>query len=169
MLAAMQPAMDTAQAIGAPVTRADAAGILATGAPYLEGAARTVGALDKAITRREAEVEQLRLTDPEAAAAKAGKLDLMQQLRDRIQLSIERVSEILFDDDKDAVREAQLQELAERRRQMQLSLATSMFAPGDPSVVAGVYAAGTIHGNSTSNVRAGAAGTSNFAGGGGAR
>lgn len=103
MLAAMRPAMDTAFQVGRPTDAAGAATILGTGGSYLQGATATLGKLDEGIARRTKELEHLRLSDPDAAQDKQGQLDLLQRLRDRIQLSIERVSDILAGADRDDV------------------------------------------------------------------
>lgn len=103
MLAAMRPAMDTAFQVGRPTDAAGAATILGTGGSYLQGATATLGKLDEGIARRTKELEHLRLSDPDAAKDKQGQLDLLQRLRDRIQLSIERVSDILAGTDRDDV------------------------------------------------------------------
>lgn len=94
LLSSMQPAMDAAFAVGAPMDQGGAAAILATNGAYIAGANATISKLDVGIEKRERELQQLRLTNPEAAAAKEESLELLRKLRDRIELSIERVSRI---------------------------------------------------------------------------
>jgi hypothetical protein len=92
LLAAMNPAMDAAFAVGRPMDKQGAAAILATTGAYIAGANATIDKLDQGIERREKELAQLRISDPDAAADKEASLELLKKLRDRIQLSIERVS-----------------------------------------------------------------------------
>lgn len=99
LLAAMNPAMDAAFAVGRPTNAQGAAAILATTGAYIAGANATIDKLDQGIARREKELEQLRLSDPDAAAKKEAELELLRKLRDRIQLSIERVSRTAAGDD----------------------------------------------------------------------
>jgi hypothetical protein len=103
MLAAMRPAMDTAFAVGRPTDAAGASTILGTGGSYLQGATSTLSKLDQGIDKRRKELDQLRLSDPDAAKDKEAQLDMLQRLRDRIQLSIERVSDILAGKDRDDI------------------------------------------------------------------
>ena len=103
MLAGMRPAMDTAFAVGRPTDATGAATILGTGGSYLQGASSTLAKLDEGIAKREKELAQLRITDPGAAQDKQAQLDMLQRLRDRIQLSIERVSDILAGKDRDDI------------------------------------------------------------------
>ena len=104
LLAAMNPAMDAAFAVGRPTDSGGAAAILATTGAYVAGAQATIGNLDEGIRRREHELEQLRLSDPDAAAKKSQDLDMLRALRDRIQLSIERVTRTAAGGDDDAAK-----------------------------------------------------------------
>ncbi len=150
LLAAMNPAMDAAFAVGRPTDRQGAAAILATTGAYIAGANATIDKLDEGIRRREHELEQLRISDPDAAADKAGQLDLLRKLRDRIQLSIERVSRTAVgEDDGDAdnddldaqaTKRREELELLEQRRVLLAGSATGMM-PTDSSIVASTYSA----------------------------
>jgi hypothetical protein len=103
LLGDMRSAMDTAFAVGRPTDAAGAATILGTGGSYLQGATSTLSKLDEGIDKRRKELEQLRHADPGAAKDKEAQLDMLQRLRDRIQLSIERVSDILAGKDRDDI------------------------------------------------------------------
>jgi hypothetical protein len=103
LLAAMNPAMDAAFAVGRPTNASGAAAILATTGAYIAGANATIDKLDEGIQRRERELDQLRLSDPNAATKKEGELELLKKLRDRIQLSIERVTRTAAGEDADEV------------------------------------------------------------------
>lgn len=151
-LAAMRPAMDAAFAVGRPTDASGAAAILGTGASYLHGASATLARLDEGIGRRNREIEQLRISDPGAAQDKQGQLDMLQRLRDRIQLSIERVSDILAGRDRDDVggphprdpnarRLEHLELLEERRRLLAPAAAAAVTAAGAENV-AGAYSSG---------------------------
>lgn len=164
VLAAMRPAMDTAFAVGRPTDAAGAATILGTGGSYLQGATATLGKLDEGIAKRTQELERLRLSDPEAAQDKQTQLDLLQRLRDRIQLSIERVSDILAGKDRDDIggpdpddagtkggrsrdeeeaRRREQLDLLERRRQLLAPVTpTTDVASAAPQAAASTYAAG---------------------------
>jgi hypothetical protein len=165
MLAAMRPAMDTAFAVGRPTDAAGAATILGTGGSYVQGATATLGKLDEGIAKRTKELEQLRLTDPDAAKEKQGQLDMLQRLRDRIQLSIERVSDILAGKDRDDIggpdpaegsgdakrrrsrdddearRREQLDMLEQRRQLLAPVTPATNVAAADPAAAANTYAA----------------------------
>jgi hypothetical protein len=156
LLAAMRPAMDTASRIGTPTSAEGAASVLATGGSYLQGATSTLAKLDEGIARRRAQLERIRTTDPEAAKDQQQQLDLLQRLRDRIQLSIERVSDILAGKDRDDIghddaspaattaprrtRDEDL-ELLEQRRRLLAPQVDMTAASVDPTVAAGAYAA----------------------------
>lgn len=165
LLAAMNPAMDAAFAVGRPMDKQGAAAILATTGAYIAGANATIDKLDQGIERREKELAQLRISDPDAATDKEASLELLKKLRDRIQLSIERVSRTAAGDTDgdggDAASEDDLavtkstartaderarlrreqEELLEQRR---LLLAPTTIANHtDSSTVAGTYAATT--------------------------
>lgn len=161
LLADMNPAMDAAFAVGRPMDKQGAAAILATTGAYIAGANATIDKLDQGIERREKELAQLRISNPDAAADKEASLELLKKLRDRIQLSIERVSRTAAGDtsdddsaadddlavkrssarsveDRDRLRREQ-EELLEQRR---LLLApTTITTHTDSSTVAGTYAA----------------------------
>ncbi len=161
LLAAMNPAMDAAFAVGRPMDSQGAAAILATTGAYIAGANATIDKLDQGIERREKELAQLRISDPDAAADKEASLELLKKLRDRIQLSIERVSRTAAGDDSDgdaaadedfAVQQSTSKSLEERERlrreqeelleQRRLLLApTTITTHTDSSTVAGTYAA----------------------------
>ena len=102
-LALMRPSMDAAFTIGRPTDAAGAAGILAAGATYVQGAAATVMKLDEGIEQRTKLIERLQQTDPQAAKEQQGQLELLEKLRDRIQLSIDRVSDTLAGRDRDDI------------------------------------------------------------------
>ena len=121
--------------------------MLATGGSYLQGATATLAKLDEGIARRE---RQDPSADPATAANDAEQLELLHKLRDRIQLSIERVSDILSggggdtkvdDVAKDpSVRDAdeaarrrreELELLEERRRLLEPSSVEALAAPSD--------------------------------------
>jgi hypothetical protein len=156
LLAAMRPAMDTAARIGTPTNAEGAASVLATGSSYLQGASSTLAKLDDGIARRRAQLERIRATDPEAAKDQQQQLDLLQRLRDRIQLSIERVSDILAGKDRDDIggpedtdphprahakgHEQDDADLLERRRQLLAPGADHFQTPATPDAVAGAYA-----------------------------
>lgn len=161
-LAAMRPAMDQAFAVGRPTDAAGAATILGAGGSYLQGASATLGKLDEGIAKRTKEIEQLRFTDPTAAQDKQGQLDMLQRLRDRIQLSIERVSDILAGKDRDdigggddeparsrrngprhdaeAKRREDLELLEQRRQLLAPSGADAVAPSAGAAAVAGTYA-----------------------------
>ena len=162
LLAAMNPAMDAAFAVGRPMDKQGAAAILATTGAYIAGANATIDKLDQGIERREKELAQLRISNPDAASDKEASLELLKKLRDRIQLSIERVSATAAGDtsggddaasDEDfAVQKSTAKTLEERDRlrseqeelleQRRLLLAPSTITNHtDSSTVAGTYAA----------------------------
>ena len=160
LLAAMNPAMDAAFAVGRPMDSKGAAAILATTGAYIAGANATIDKLSEGIERREKELAQLRISDPEAASDKEAALEMLKQLRDRIQLSIERVSKSAAGDtsgddaaeDDLAIEASTARSIEERERlrreqaelleQRRLLLApTTVVAPTDSSTVAGTYAA----------------------------
>lgn len=157
LLGAMRPAMDRAFAIGAPTTAGAAAGVLATGASYLNGAQSTLNRLDEGIARRRSELDAIGTMDPKLHSDKLEQLDLLQRLRDRIQLSIERVSDILAGRDRDDIgtdddagashrpaskqrrRQEQLDEL-EQRRQLLATQQLDATATASSQAVANAYA-----------------------------
>lgn len=161
LLAAMNPAMDAAFAVGRPTDSTGAAAILATTGAYIAGANATIDKLSEGIERREKELAQLRISDPEAAADKEAALEMLTKLRDRIQLSIERVSKSAAGDtsgddaaedalaierstarstdERDRLRREQA-ELLEQRRLL-LAPTTVVDNHADSSTVAGTYAA----------------------------
>lgn len=160
-LASMRPAMDAASAADRLTdTAAGAAGVLATGGSYLQGATRTLAKLDQGIEQRTREIERLRHTDPAAAEDKQGQLDMLQRLRDRIQLSIERVGDILSGHDRDDIGGPDpnksdprmshhgldgLTGLEQRRQLLAPSMSDNLTAPGS-ALVAGHYAAASAAG-----------------------
>lgn len=163
LLGDMRPALGTAFAVGRPTDAAGAATVLATGASYLHGAAGTIARLDEGIRRRQLGLEQI--SDPTAAAKEREQLDLLQRLRDRIQLSMERVGDILAGKDRDDIgtpddvgpaatarnddhdrarRRRDEADLLDQRRQLLAPSITPAAAPGaSPDRVAGAYA-GTL-------------------------
>jgi hypothetical protein len=154
LLAAMNPAMDAAFAVGRPTDASGAAGILATTGSYIKGANATIDKLDQGIERRHKQLADLQLTDPEAAQKMQTQIDLLQRLRDRIQLSIERVTETIAgtgDDapgvtDKDREdqklsRREEL-ELLEQRRLILTGAPGAQLAAANVSMVADTYGAG---------------------------
>ncbi|MEO6867485.1 MAG: hypothetical protein ABI200_05645 [Gaiellales bacterium] len=159
-LAAMRPAMDAAFAVGAPATSRDAASVLATGGSYISGATRTLDRLDKGIETKQAKIEQLRASDPKAAEQEQGQLDMLERLRDRIQLSIERVGDILAGKDRDDIgsdgadagpskastsredeRREQLKSLEQRRQLLAPSISGGQIGVPNAALVAGQYSA----------------------------
>ncbi|MCW2923599.1 MAG: hypothetical protein JWM98_1003 [Thermoleophilia bacterium] len=158
-LAAMRPAMDAANAIGRPVDAAGAAGVLATTGSYIRGATSTLAKLDDGIRRREDELPRLRATDPAAAAKSEEQLELLHRLRDRIQLSIERVSRTIAGSDDDvaapgrsgddlaartrARKREDLELLEQRRRLLAPEIVAAPSAPATHAV-ATAYAAGAV-------------------------
>lgn len=156
LLAAMNPAMDAAFAVGRPTNASSAATILGTSGAYIDGAKATLVRLDQGIERRERELAELRITDPEAAKGKAEQLDLLKRLRDRIQLSIERVSATLTGGSESASESRRENDRAsddarERREQLALLeqrralLTPAVVQPNldvDPSRAARTYASG---------------------------
>lgn len=95
LLAAMNPAMDAAFAVGRPHDMRGAAAILGTTGAYVNGANATIARIDEGLELRRTQLEQLRMTDPDAARRMAQQIDMLERLRDRIRLSIERVTETL--------------------------------------------------------------------------
>lgn len=159
MLAAMRPAMDTAFQVGRPVDARGAAAVLGTGGSYVQGASATLVKLDEGIARRRQEIAELRLSDPDAAKDRQGQLEMLERLRDRIQLSIERVSDILAGKDRDDIggpepditkgrrdarsrreRDAQDLELLEQRRQLLAPKGADAVGSADTALVVGTYA-----------------------------
>lgn len=156
-LAAMRPAMNAASAVGRPTDAAGASAVLATGGSYLQGATATLGKLDEGIAKRRRELDRLTLSDPDQARAKQEQLDLLQRLRDRIQLSIERVTDILAGTDRDDIgapeaaaatppRRTRDEDLAllQQRREMLAPVALGQLAPAASTTVASTYANGTV-------------------------
>lgn len=160
LLAAMNPAMDAAFAVGRPTDSKGAAAILATSGAYIAGAHATIDKLAEGIERREKELAQLRISDPEAASDKEAALEMLKKLRDRIELSIERVTRSSTGDtsgddaaeddlaiatstarsveERDRLRREQAELLEQRRL---LLAPTTVVAHTDSSAVAGTYAA----------------------------
>lgn len=160
LLAAMNPAMDAAFAVGRPTDAGGAAAILGTTGAYIEGATATLARLDEGIEQRQRTLSRLELADPEAAAKLRTQLDLLQRLRDRIQLSIERVSETIAGVDEpddpagggsgDGARLRRRQEeleLLERRRELLGTGSIAATSVVDTSMVAGTYGAGRAPGS----------------------
>ena len=157
LLAAMNPAMDAAFRIGRPTDQSGAAAILATTGSYIAGATATLDRLDEGIRRRTMELGQLQLSDPKAAERATRDLDLLQRLRDRIELSIERVTETSLGSDEApadgqpsrrelderAQRKREELELLEQRRLMLAPTGVGDAAHLDSTSVAEVYGAGT--------------------------
>lgn len=160
LLAAMNPAMDAAFAVGRPMDSTGAAAILATTGAYVAGANATIDKLEQGIERREKELAQLRISDPEAASGKEAALEMLKKLRDRIQLSIERVSRSAAGDtsgddaadDDLAIEKSTARSIEERHRlrleqaelleQRRLLLApATVVAHTNSSTAAGMYAA----------------------------
>jgi len=98
----MDSAMTSAFAIGRPTDHASATAVLGTGSGYVRGAASTVAKMDEGITRREEALAKLDPNDPTASKERE-QLDLLHRLRDRINLSMERVSDILAGKDRDDI------------------------------------------------------------------
>lgn len=177
LLAAMNPAMNAAFAIGRPLDSRGAAAILGTAGAYISGAQATLAKLDDGIAGRERRLAELRHVDPAAATKLEAELELLRRLRDRIELSIERVSETLAGDTEDpeeqAARERRVEERAqdridqlealERRRQL-LAPHVDSTIPAAPALVASTY--GQLR--EASAPAPGAAGGSSGAAGGGA-
>jgi hypothetical protein len=156
LLAAMNPAMDAAFAVGRPTNASGAAAILGTSGAYIDGAKATLVRLDEGIERRERELAELRISDPEAATGKAEQLDLLKRLRDRIQLSIERVSATLAGGSESATESKREHEraseqardkreqlaLLEQRRMLLEPAVVQPASDVDPSLAARTYASG---------------------------
>lgn len=157
LLAAMNPAMDAALAVGRPMDAGGAAAILGTTGAYIEGATATLARLDEGIEQRQRTLARLELADPEAAAKLRTQLDLLQRLRDRIQLSIERVSETVAgvdgagaprgDSEARVHRRHEELELLERRRELLGASVVAATQPTDASMVAGAYGAARASGS----------------------
>lgn len=156
LLADMRPAMDGAFAVGRPTDADGASAVLATGSSYLQGASSTLGKLDEGIARKTKQLEVLRGSDPSAAQEQERQLEMLQKLRDRVQLSIERVSDILSGKERDDIggpeatgggtsreqRRLDDLELLEQRRRL-LTPSFGIEAPTAPtSAIVGAYAQG---------------------------
>lgn len=145
LLADMNPAMDAAFAVGRPTDASGAAGILATTGSYIKGASATIDKLDAGLERRRKQLTDLQVTDPEAAQRMQTQIDLLERLRDRIQLSIERVSETIAgrggDDDAPHSKRREELELLEQRRLLLAGTGSAQLAPAPASLVAGAYSA----------------------------
>jgi hypothetical protein len=148
LLEAMNPAMDAAFAVGRPTDASGAVAILGTTGAYIEGARATIDRLDDGIELRRRQLELVRGEDPDSAQRIEQQLDLLQRLRDRIQLSIERVTETIAsagaddplpDVDRAASRREEL-DLLEQRRQLLAGDASLQLAAPSPDRVAGTYA-----------------------------
>lgn len=124
-LSAMRPAMNTAAAVGQPTNAAGAGSILATGTSYLSGAAATIGRIDDGIAKRTRALAGLAANGASVEALKAAgdQIDMLQRLRDRIQLSIERVSDIMAGKDRDDVGGPDGDDAADGRRRDEERLA----------------------------------------------
>lgn len=139
--------------LGAPMDAATAGAVLATGGSYLQGAQATLARLDDGIEKRSRELENLQHLDPAEAIRKREQLDLLQRLRDRIQLSVERVTDILAGTERPDIGgpeplegaggrgPAGLVDEFEQRRQL-LAPGPASYGPGGAAVVAGAYARG---------------------------
>lgn len=132
MLAPMRGALDTAFAVGRPADRADAAAILATNDEFLAGAQQTLGTLDAQMLQRRERLAAGTGT-PAQQVEDQEQLRLMQLLRDRIQLSIDRTV-ALHADDGDVAR-------VQRAELLNRPMAPSAFA-SDPAIVARAYGDG---------------------------
>ena len=172
LLSAMNPAMDAAFAVGRPTNASGAAAILETTGAYVAGANATINKIDDDLDRRREQLQLLRQTDPDAADKAQQQIDLLEKLRDRIQLSIERVTRTAsgggeeddtFDEDlkraaaKRRERDAEQIELLERRRELLGAQGAASIAPTDASMVAGTYGAARAAAGTGSGGTAGAA------------
>lgn len=147
-LAPMRTSLNTITSMGAPQTAAAAGQVLGQGAGYLQGAQQTMAKLDESIERRTKAIGELEATNPGAATKDREQLDLLQRLRDRINLSIERVTAILSDKDPESVKndahaQQQLDDLErlEQRRRL-LASEVSFTQPMAATQVASAYAQG---------------------------
>jgi hypothetical protein len=151
MLAAMRPAMDAAFAVGKPTNASGAAAILATTGDYVRGAQATMAKVGEGIERRKEQIAALQGTDPDRAAKLQEQVDLLEKLRDRIQLSIERVMGTTDSDDPDDDLQAQakrkrrerddeLAVLARRHELLGSQVQSMLVQPADASMVAATYA-----------------------------
>lgn len=104
-LDAMRRTMQNAQSIAGSgeATPANASSILNTGSDFLTNASAAVESLGMVIEHRQTRVDQLkqRGTHSPQLDHEREQIDLLQRLRDRIQLSIQRVSDILAGKDRD--------------------------------------------------------------------
>ncbi|MCB0879205.1 MAG: hypothetical protein KDC46_09525 [Thermoleophilia bacterium] len=160
LLSAMQPAMDAAFAVGRPTDQRGAQAILATTGAYVDGANQTMQRIDKGIEQKLQQLETLQGSDPDAAAKLDRDIKLLQRLRDRIQLSIERVLDPLGEHDDDDVvarrsekkadeklrRRHEELELLEQRRALLGGSTAAALAPVDTTMVAGAYGAASAAG-----------------------
>ncbi len=106
-LGAMRRTMQDAHAIAGPggVTASSASSVLATGTDFLTNATATVGALDTAIDVRRDKLdagEQQGRSERELAHDRE-QVELLERLRDRIQLSIQRITDILAGSNHDDI------------------------------------------------------------------
>ncbi len=160
LLASMQPAMNTAFEVGVPTNADGASAILATSGDYIRGAQATMSKVEDGIEQRRTELETVQASNPKRAAELQQQIDLLERLRDRIQLSIERVTKNMSghpddasdDGDDEAAlararqrrleqKRAEEHELLQRRHDL-LSGAVhdSLIAPVDSTNVAATYA-----------------------------
>lgn len=146
-LGSMRSSMNAVEAIGQPTSVAAANDVLDQGNNYLRGAQQTLEGLDNQIETRR---ERLSSMDPSssAAAAEQNQLELLRMLQERIQLSMERVSDILAGKDRPDAgyvgssssvvtdRDQQLA-LLESKRQILQSHASASFVPSGQMAAAG--------------------------------
>lgn len=104
-LAAMRGDMNAAQAHGGLQSAGDAASVLGTGSSYVRNAEATVAKLDTALERRAERLASMQQSGASSSAidAERNQLDLLQRLRDRIQLSAERIRDIISGHDRDDI------------------------------------------------------------------
>lgn len=107
LLAELRPSMDAAHRVGTPTTAGDAAEILSVQGDFVRGARASIERLDAMIDER-----RTRLADPQTSplqqAEDQEQLQLMQVLRDRIQLSMERAARLFADDSNASMAAASL-------------------------------------------------------------
>jgi hypothetical protein len=96
----MGAAMDTAFAAGTPTDAASANEIVSTAPAYLSGASGMLGRLEEGIRIRTQALPGLERTDPAAAKSSREQIDLLERLQARVQLSMERISDILAGKDR---------------------------------------------------------------------
>ena len=89
-------------------TPGDAAAVLATGDEYVEAGRKAIAGLDTQLLERSARLQQASAAGASQGevAAEREQLHLMTMLRDRIALSIERVSDMLRESDERSAQDA---------------------------------------------------------------